>query len=99
MLARSDHDLRVELGFATEKGKRADNQDYVAACFGPRGPGSVQGVATVIADGVGGHKGGRVAAETAVRAFLEGYYAQPETLGVIRAAVRSLEAVNSWITA
>lgn len=99
MLARSDHDLRVELGFATEKGKRADNQDYVAACFGPRGPGSVQGVVTVIADGVGGHKGGRVAAETAARTFLEGYYAQPETLGVIRAAVRSLEAVNSWITA
>jgi serine/threonine protein phosphatase PrpC len=99
MLTRSDHDLRVELGFATEMGKRADNQDYVAACFGPRGPSSVQGVATVIADGVGGHKGGRVAAETAVRAFLEGYYAQPETLGVIRAAARSLEAVNSWITA
>lgn len=59
----------------------------------------MQGVATVIADGVGGHKGGRVAAETAVRAFLEGYYAQPETLGAIRAAARSLEAVNSWITA
>ncbi len=99
MLSRSNHDLRVELGFATEEGKRAENQDYVAACFGPRGPGSVQGVATVIADGVGGHKGGRVAAETAVRAFIEGYYAQPETLGVIRAASRSLEAVNSWISA
>jgi serine/threonine protein phosphatase PrpC len=98
MLARSDHDLRVELGFATEKGKRADNQDYVGACFGPSGPGSLLGVAAAIADGVGGHKGGRVAAETAVRAFLEGYYAQPETLGVIRAAVRSLDAVNSWIT-
>jgi serine/threonine protein phosphatase PrpC len=52
-----------------------------------------------IADGVGGHKGGRVAAETAVRTFLDGYYAQPETLGVIRAAARSLEAANAWIAA
>ena len=99
MLARSDHDLRVDLGFATETGGRADNQDYVAACLGPRGPTSVQGVAAVIADGVGGCKGGRVAAETAVRAFFEGYYAQPETLGVMRAAVRSLEAANAWIAA
>ena len=99
MLARSDHDLRCELGFATKRGKRADNQDYVGACFGPRGPGSVLGVAAAIADGVGGHKGGRVAAETSVRAFLEGYYAQSETLGVIRAAARSLEAVNSWVAA
>lgn len=99
MLTRSDHDLRVELGFATEKGKRADNQDYVGACLGPSGPGSVLGVAAAIADGVGGHKGGRAAAEIAVRAFIEGYYAQPETLGVIRAAARSLEAVNSWVTA
>ncbi|MCW2275529.1 hypothetical protein GJ654_13645 [Rhodoblastus acidophilus] len=26
-----DHDLRFEIGFASEKGKRADNQDYAAA--------------------------------------------------------------------
>jgi serine/threonine protein phosphatase PrpC len=96
---RSDHDLKVDVGFATQRGRRPDNQDYVGVCFGPRGGGSLQGVVAAIADGVGGHKGGRVAAEITVRTFVDGYYAQPETLGVIRAAVRSLEAANAWIAA
>ncbi len=99
MLTRFDHSLRVDLGFASERGKRAVNEDYVAACFGPAGARTAHGVVAAIADGVGGHKGGREAAETAVRAFIEGYYAQPETLGVLRGAARSLEAVNSWIAA
>ena len=99
LLVRTDHDLRVEAGFASKTGKRPDNQDYVAICFGPRGAGALQGVVAAVADGVGGHKGGREAAETAVRGFIEGYYAQPETLGVLRAGTRALEAVNSWIAA
>jgi serine/threonine protein phosphatase PrpC len=52
-----------------------------------------------VADGVGGHKGGREAAETSVRGFIEAYYAQPETLGVARAAGRALESINAWIAA
>ncbi|WP_457795962.1 bifunctional protein-serine/threonine kinase/phosphatase [Methylocystis sp. S23] len=99
MPRRPDHDLRVEVGFATEKGRRPDNQDYVAVGYAPRASNALQGVVAAVADGVGGHKGGRAAAETAVRAFIEGYYAQPETLGVIRAAARSLEAINGWINA
>lgn len=99
MSVRIAHDLRVEAGFSTQKGRRPDNQDYVAYCLGPGGAGALQGVVAVVADGVGGHKGGRAAAETAVRIFIDGYYAQPETLGVSRAASRSLEAANSWIAA
>ncbi len=99
MLARYDHDLRVEAGFASDRGKRLDNQDYGAICLGPRGAATLHGVVAAVADGVGGHKGGRAAAETAVRAFVDGYYALPETLGVIRAAARSLEAANAWIAA
>ena len=99
MSVRVVHDLRIEAGFATQKGRRPDNQDYVAFCLGPGGAGALQGVVAAVADGVGGHKGGRAAAETAVRAFIDGYYAQPETLGVSRAAARSLEAANSWIAA
>ncbi|BDV38480.1 bifunctional protein-serine/threonine kinase/phosphatase [Methylocystis bryophila] len=52
-----------------------------------------------VADGVGGHKGGREAAETCVRGFIDAYYAQPETLGVARAASRALESINAWIAA
>ncbi|KAF0128425.1 MAG: protein serine/threonine phosphatase [Methylocystaceae bacterium] len=99
MSVRVVHDLRIEAGFSTQAGRRPDNQDYVAFCLGSGGAGALQGVVAAIADGVGGHKGGRAAAETTVRAFIDGYYAQPETLGVSRAAARSLEAANSWIAA
>ncbi|QGM44301.1 bifunctional protein-serine/threonine kinase/phosphatase [Methylocystis heyeri] len=99
MLSRYDHDLRVEIGFCTETGRRRDNQDYVAACSGPLGPGSLHGLVAAVADGVGGHKGGREAAETAVRGFIEAYFASPETIGVARAAARALESINGWIAA
>ncbi len=55
------------------------------------------GAVAVIADGVGGAKGGRVAAELAVRAFIEGHLSQNELLGVQRNCARSIEAVNRWI--
>jgi len=99
LLARYDHGLRVEIGFCTEAGRRRDNQDYVATASGPLGHGSLQGIVAAVADGVGGHRGGREAAEISVRGFIEAYYAQPETLGVARAAGRALESINAWIAA
>ncbi|MBI1869042.1 MAG: bifunctional protein-serine/threonine kinase/phosphatase [Methylocystis sp.] len=98
-MTRYDHTLRVDVGFSTETGKRAENEDYVAACFGSPGARPHLGIVTAIADGVGGCNGGREAAELAVRSFIDGYYAQPETLGVLRASARSLEAINSWLAA
>ena len=98
-LARHGHDLRVAFGFASETGRRPDNQDYVGVSLGQPGRRSRHGIVAAVADGVGGHKGGRHAAELAVRGFIDGYYAQPETLGVHRAAARALEAINGWIAA
>ncbi|MGY2989365.1 PP2C family protein-serine/threonine phosphatase [Bradyrhizobium sp. USDA 4508] len=86
----------MRVGFASETGKRAANEDYVAACLGQ--PGTLhRDVVAAVADGVGGHKGGREAAEVAVRSFIDAYYSLPETLGVRRRAARALEAANSWI--
>ena len=85
--------LSVACGFASETGARPDNQDFGAWADGRLG------IVAAVADGVGGHKGGRVAAETAVRGFLDGYFGMPETLGPRRAAARALEAVNAWIFA
>ena len=53
----------------------------------------------LIADGVGGSKGGRVAAETVVRGFIDGYLGQSELLGVRKKSARALEAMNRWIHA
>lgn len=71
----------------------------MATAQGPGGAGAPLGIVAVVADGVGGHKGGREAAETAVRGFIDGYFAMPETLGPARAAGRALDAINRWIAA
>ena len=88
--------LDVGVGLASETGRRPRNEDFVAA---DRPPGSrgAREFAAAIADGVGGGPGGRLAAETTVRAFLDGYFGLPATLGVERAAGQSLQAINRWL--
>lgn len=91
--------LQTRIGFFTTTGKRERNEDYVAV-YDPRNyRAATQGIAAVIADGVGGHAGGRVAAELAVRGFIDAYFNLPETLGVEHAAARALSSINRWIVA
>ena len=99
MAIQERNGLQVRLGFASQTGKRADNQDYVAALVGPRAQIASRGMVMAVADGVGGHKGGREASELAIRSFFEAWSSLPETLGVQRGAARALEATNSWLHA
>jgi serine/threonine protein phosphatase PrpC len=89
--------LKVSVGFASETGPRKSNEDFAAAIFGAELPKPRLEVIAAIADGVGGAKGGRVAAETAVRGFLDGFLDLPETLEVPRAGAKIIDSVNSWI--
>jgi serine/threonine protein phosphatase PrpC len=98
-LDRFDHDLRLEIGFASERGRRPDNQDFGAARLGRPLIDSRRDIVAAIADGVGGQKGGRVAAELTVRAFLDGYFSLPGSLGARQAAARALDAINAWVVA
>lgn len=91
--------LLVDFGFATDPGRREENQDFVGAVI-PNEPAlSLRGATFCVADGVGGHAGGRIAAELTVGNFLEGYYTLADTLGIETLAARSLGAINSWIHA
>jgi serine/threonine protein phosphatase PrpC len=89
--------LEFRFGIATECGARERNEDYAAFFAGSRDQQARLGAVAVIADGVGGAKGGRVAAELAVRAFIDGHLSQNEMLGIQRNGARSVEAVNRWI--
>ena len=92
-------DLRVSIGFASLTGRRPRNEDFVGACTGDAAQVSELGVVAAIADGMGGAPGGREAAETAVRNFLDGYLEQPATLGIRKSAAHVLQSLNSWLVA
>ena len=97
MRPRPDAYPRVAIGLASRAGRRPDNQDFVAAYHGEGAERVTHGVVAALADGMGGAKGGRVAAELACRSFIEGYYGLPATLGVAVAADRALSSFNTWL--
>jgi len=89
--------VKASVGFASETGPRERNEDFGGAVFGMELPQPRRDIVAAIADGIGGHKGGRVAAETAVRGFLDGFCDLPETMEVRRASATVLNALNRWI--
>ena len=89
--------VKVSVGFVSETGPRKRNEDFAGAVFGPELPEPRRDVVAAIADGIGSTKGGREAAEIAVRGFLDGICDLPETMEVRRAAAIVLNALNGWI--
>jgi serine/threonine protein phosphatase PrpC len=89
--------LLVASGHASETGKRADNQDFVGVYTATETERVRHGMIAALADGVGGAKAGRMAAELAVRSLIEGLYEQPDTIGPAAAAARSINPFNRWL--
>jgi serine/threonine protein phosphatase PrpC len=96
-MAAVEYGVRARVGFASKTGPRRANEDFAAALYGAELPEPRQEVVAAIADGIGGAKGGRIAAETAVRGFLDGFCDLPETIEVQRAGSRVVSALNGWI--
>ena len=95
----ADFGVQATIGFASKTGLRKENEDFAGALFGAELPRPRQEVIAAIADGIGGAKGGRIAAETTVRGFLDGFCDLPETMEVQRAGARIVAALNGWINA
>src|ERR1700752_1331668 len=89
--------IQARVGFASKTGRRKANEDFAGALLGSELPEPRQEVIAAIADGIGGAKGGRVAAETAGRGFLTGFCDLPQTMEVQRAGARIVSALNGWI--
>ena len=89
--------VKATVGFSSETGPRPRNEDFAGVVFGAELPEPRRDVVAAIADGIGGAKGGRVAAEIAVRGFLDGFCDLPETMEVRRAAARIVDSLNGWL--
>jgi len=95
-MTKGSETLSVQVGIVSDPGTRDRNEDF-AACLVPE-PGRPR-VLAAIADGVGGAKGGRVAAETAVRMFLDAQDELNPLRGVKANAVTALSSINRWLHA
>ncbi|MBV9511769.1 MAG: protein phosphatase 2C domain-containing protein, partial [Caulobacteraceae bacterium] len=98
-LLRSQGQLRIAAGFASSAGRARDSREFGAVDLGSPQEQALQGVLAAVADGAGGGAGGRIAAELAVREFIDAYRCQSELAGVGPAAHAALDGYNRWLHA
>ena len=91
--------LQVAVGYASLTGPRERNEDFCGLATPAGLELENKGVIAAVADGIGGHKGGREAAEYSVRGLLADYYATPDTWSVPRAIETVTTALNRWVIA
>ena len=89
--------LRVRLGQFSDRGVKPANEDFHGALI-PEGDAlTLKGAAFAIADGMSSSESARLAAEYAVRNFLNDYFATPDSWTVRHSAERVLSALNRWL--
>ena len=91
--------LEIAVGHASLTGPRERNEDFCGVATPAGQELENKGVIAAVADGIGGHKGGREAAEYTVRGLLSDYFATPDTWGVPRAIETVTTALNRWVIA
>lgn len=91
--------LTVAVGHSSLTGPRQRNEDFCGAVTPAGAELDNKGVIAAVADGIGGHRGGREAAEYTVRGLLSDYYATPDTWAVPRAIETVAGALNRWVIA
>jgi len=91
--------LRISIGQCSDKGIKPVNQDFHGALTPEESLLSSKGVVIALADGISSSEVSQLASETAVKGFIEDYYATSETWSVKTSAQRVLQAINSWLFA
>ncbi len=89
--------LTINAGQYSEKGNKPQNEDSCGIMVPEEPTLTTKGVAMIIADGVSSAEGGRVAAESCVRGFLNDYFSTPESWTVKSSGQRILGALNHWL--
>lgn len=89
--------LKVSIGGCSDRGIKADNEDFFGAMVPKEPQLTLKGVAVAIADGMSGSEAGKDASQCCVISFLEDYYSTPDSWSVVKAGQKILSATNSWL--
>lgn len=90
-------ELKISIGAYSDKGIKADNEDFFGAVVPADPLLTLKGVTVAIADGMSGSEAGKEASHCCVVAFLEDYYSTPDSWSVLHAGQKILSATNSWL--
>lgn len=89
--------LDVTLGYVSDKGIKADNEDFVGAIIPNGSQLTHKGIVAAIADGMSGSDAGKQASQACVGSFLNDYFSTPDSWSVKQAGQKILSATNSWL--
>jgi serine/threonine protein phosphatase PrpC len=89
--------LAVSIGQCSDKGRKEENQDFHGAVVPTGSELALKGVALALADGISTSPVSRVAAETAVKAFLLDYYCTSDAWSARTAGLSIITASNAWL--
>ena len=91
--------LHIAIGQHSDKGLKPVNQDFHGVMVPKEPLASSKGAVIALADGISSSAVSQVASATAVKTFLEDYYATSESWSVQPSVQRVLQATNSWLYA
>ena len=86
----------IDIGYASQAGRKDTNEDFCAAMLPPPGQADM-GSIVAIADGVSAGGLGKEAAQTTVTSLVRDYYGTPETWDTTVAMDRIIGAQNTWL--
>lgn len=89
--------LTISIGYATNKGIKADNEDFFGSLIPNEPQLTYKGIVAAIADGMSGSDAGKQASQCCVTSFLADYYSTPDSWSVKHAGQKILSATNSWL--
>ena len=89
--------LQIHLGQFSDRGAKTTNDDFYGALIPEGETLKLKGAAFAIADGMSSSESARLAAEYAVKNFLNDYFATPDSWTVRHAGGRVLSALNRWL--
>lgn len=89
--------LKINIGYASDKGIKPDNEDFLGYLIPEGQQLTHKGIAAVIADGMSGSDAGKQASQCCVISFLSDYYSTPDSWSVKQAGQKILSATNSWL--